>query len=127
MSDYDHQEGIGFGAGIKLPRFSNASEMKCKFCEAVITFQNRVAYNLDGTAHRCMSKTAQRQQESVDADLKHYATSAMQAIVSGLIQKGGKDAASTMDTQLLADAAWGIAVAMKDAADSYQQSTGSQP
>ncbi|MEN5285797.1 hypothetical protein ABE494_07575 [Stenotrophomonas lactitubi] len=127
MSEYDHQQGIGFGAGIKLPRFSSPSEVKCKFCETVITFQNRVAYNLDGTAHRCMRKAAQRQQESVDADLKHYATAAMQAIVSGLIQKGGKDAASTMDTQLLADAAWGIAVAMKDAADTFHTPMESQP
>lgn len=127
MSDYDHQSGIGFGAGIKLPKFSKPSEVKCRFCNTVIAFKDRVAYNLDGTAHRCMQNAAHRNQESVDADLKRYATSAMQAIVSGLVHKGGKDAVSAMDTHLLADAAWGIALAMKDAEDTFRPSPRVQP
>lgn len=116
MSDYGYQSGIGFGTGSVNLR---DVEHKCKFCGREIRFFKGKPQNLDYTQHRCLtrgnSQTNAHLSAESNADLRGYETAAMQAVVTGLVMKGGKDAVHAMDCRLLADAAWGIAVAMNEA------------
>lgn len=121
MSAEDYHDVPGFGggfAGSYKPR-----SYSCNFCKAPISFSSRKPFNPDGTQHRCKSKGQEQQPDpkpSENPQVALYVMSAMNAIISGQIQKFGGDYIHHMNFNDVADASWRAAAAMVKAEENYR-------
>lgn len=125
MSAEDYHDVPGFGGGFGTYK---AKAYTCNFCKAPINFNQRKAFNKDGTPHRCRTADgALKAQEPQPADQQAtlFAMAAMNAIINASIQSGGVDYIHSMNFYDVADASWRVAAAMVSKEQSFRDEYGS--
>lgn len=121
--DYDDVPGFGGGVGFGGERAYSPSQYKCNHCSNPITFKQRKPFNQDGTPHRCLGRNAPNREQpplTENGAVTLFAMGAMQAIVQGQIAAGGVDFIHHMNFYDVADAAWRLAVTMKNKEKEYR-------
>lgn len=109
--DYDDVPNFG-GEGFNYSP-QPKRQYACNFCKQPITFNQRKAYNKDGTPHRCQrGKPAEEQPQEPQTQATLFAMAAMNAIINASIQSAGVDYIHSMNFYDVADASWRVASAM---------------
>ena len=121
--DYDDVPGFGSGIGFGGGRAYSTGQYKCNHCSVSITFRQRKPFNQDGTPHRCLGRNAPKRDQpplTENGAVTLFAMGAMQAIIQGQIAAGGVDFIHHMNFYDVADAAWRLAVTMKNKEKEYR-------